>query len=205
MKRRAFLAGMVCVSTSGCAVLQGRGQSSVPTAQEGFVVREAPVAAGNLTSFFPEGDTVFMSGSINSDTVAGFEAVRTSNPKARKLVMLQADGQAGSAETIAFGRALRNAGFNTHLRNDSVITGGAIDAFLGGRNRTIEDGAVLAVQSPENEAALQGYTTEMVGGDGYARFAQKFGRRRRARPMTIAEIGAMGIVSANTGNVIVAN
>lgn len=45
----------------------------------------------------------------------------------------------------------------------------------------------------------------MVGGDGYARFADEFDGRRRPRAMTIAEIGAMGIVSANVGNVLEEN
>ena len=58
--------------------------------------------------------------------------MRDANPKANRLVILELDGPAGSAATMGFGRAVREAGFSIHLRNDSVISGGAIDAFLGG-------------------------------------------------------------------------
>jgi len=174
-------------------------------AREGFVVREAPVPQNNMTAFLPEGDTIFLSGSINEDTAVGFASVREANPDARRLVMLEADGVAGSPETLAFGRAVREAGFSRHLRNDSVISGGAVDAFIGGTQRTMEDGAVIAVKSGQDVEAHKAFATEMVGGDGYARFEQEFGQRRRPRAMTIAEIGAMGIVSANVGNVLETN
>lgn len=158
-----------------------------------------------MTAFLPEGDTIYLSGSINEDTATGFAAVREANPKASRLVLLEADGPAGSVAAMDFGRAVREAGFSTHLRNDSVISGGAIDAFIGGTQRTMEDGAVIAVASGQDVEAHKSFATEMIGGDGYARFAEKFGGRRRPRPMTIAEIGAMGIVSANAGNVLAVN
>ncbi len=203
MNKRAFLIGLGAVGLSGCAAL--RKKPAVPVVREGFVVRERPVAQNNMTAFLAEDDTIFISGSINADTVAGFAAVREANPKARRLVFLDADGPAGSSEAMAFGRAVRESGFSTHLRNDSVISGGAVDGFIGGTQRTMEDGAVIGVVSGADAEAHKSFATEMTGGDGYARFAEQFGRKRRPRPMTIAEIGAMGIVSANVGNVLAAN
>jgi len=203
MNRRAFTLGAITLGLSGCSVL--RPSQPVPVVQEGFVVRPAAVAQDNMTAFLHEGDTIFLSGSINEDTKAGFAAVREANPNATRLTILEADGVAGSDAAMSFGRAIREAGFSTHLRNDSVISGGAIDAFLGGTQRTMEDGAVVAVLRSEDAEAHKTFATEMVGGDGYARFAQEFGKRRRPRPMTIAEIGAMGIVSANVGNVLAVN
>lgn len=203
MNKRAFLFGSFAFGISGCALV--RPKQAVPVAQEGFVVRPAAVAQDNMTAFLPEGDTIYMSGSINEDTATGFETIRAANPKANKLVILQADGPTGSAGALRFGRAVRAAGFSTHLRNDSVISGGAIDAFVGGNQRTMEEGAVIAVVRGNNADAHKTFASEMVGGDGYARFAQEFGGRRRPRAMTIAEIGAMGIVSANVGNVLAVN
>lgn len=203
MNKRAFLLVLSAVGLSGCGMF--RRVEPVPVAREGFIVREAPVPQNNMTAFLPEGETIFMSGSINEDTATGFASVREANPDARRLVMLEADGVAGSPETLAFGRAVREAGFSTHLRNDSVISGGAVDAFIGGTQRTMEDGAVIAVRTGQDVEAHNAFATEMVGGDGYARFAEQFGRRRRPRAMTIAEIGAMGIVSANVGNVLAEN
>ncbi|MGH1577226.1 hypothetical protein [Planktotalea sp.] len=203
MKRRAFIISMAVVGVAGCSKL--RKSPSVPVVREGFIVKPAPVAQNNMTSFLPEGDTIYLSGSINEDTATGFAAVREANPKATRLVLLEADGPAGSAGAMAFGRAVREAGFSTHLRNDSVISGAAVDAFVGGTQRTMEEGAVIAVSRSEDADAHKAFATDMTGGEGYARFAQQFGRRKRPRPMTIAEIGAMGIVSANVGNVLATN
>lgn len=193
-RRLLALGALGAVATlPGCAIF--RRIPPVPVAREGFIVREAAVAQPNMTAFLPEGDTVYMSGEVNSDTVAGFEAVRASNPDARRLVILEAGGETGTEASIAFGRAIREAGFATHLRNDSVVSGGAVDAFLGGTRRTIEEGAVVGAARGANADAHKGFVAEMTGGDGYARYAQEFGGRRRPRAMTIAEIGAMGITS----------
>lgn len=207
MHKRSFLLGAAALGLSGCGLFKKAptGAVPVPVAQEGFVVRPAAVAQDNMTAFLPEGDTIYMSGSVNEDTAVGFETVRAANPDAKRLVILQADGPAGTDAAIKFGRAVREAGFATHLRNDSVISGGAVDAFIGGTQRTMEEGAVIAVVRGEDAQAHSSFATEMVGGDGYARFAQEFGARKRPRAMTIAEIGAMGIVSANVGNVLAAN
>lgn len=202
MNKRAFLAGLGAVVLSGCGAVRS---SNVPVVRDGFVVRPKPVAQDNMTAFLPEGDTIYLSGSINEDTAAGFAAVREANPKAKRLVFLQADGPAGSPSAMRFARDVRAAGFSTHLRNDSVISGGAVDAFVGGTQRTIEDGAVIGVMRGADAKAHQQFAMEMTGGDGYARFAEEYGGKRRPRPMTIAEIGAMGIVSANAGNVLAEN
>ena len=128
--------------------------------------------------------------------------MRDANPKANRLVILEADGPTGSAATMGFGRAVREADFSTHLRNESMISGGAIDAFLGGTQRIMEEGVVIGVARGADTEAHKGFDTEMTGGDGYARFADEFGGRHSPRAMTIAEIGAMGIVSANVGNAL---
>ena len=130
--------------------------------------------------------------------------MRDANPKANRLVILESDGPAGSAATMGFGRAVREAGFSTHLRNDSVINGVTIDAFLGGTQRIMEEGVVIGVARGADTEAHKRFATEMNGGDGYARFADEFAGRHSPRAMTIAEIGAMGIVSANAGNVLAA-
>lgn len=205
MQRRVFMsAGLAAsaVALSGCAGLGRNSSGLAGAASEGFIVRPKPVPSDAMTEFLPEGETVYMSGTINPDTATGFVAVQQANPKARRLVMLQADGRAGSPEAMAFGRALRTAGFSTHLRNDSVITGGAVDAFLGGTQRTLEDGAVVASARTGSDEAYQAYVRDMTGGDGYARFSEKFGGKRRPRRMTIAEIGAMGVVSGASAEVM---
>ncbi len=203
MHKRTFILGLAAAGLSGCGLR--RNAAPVPVVRDGFIVKEAPVAQDNMTAFLPEGDTIYMSGSVNEDTATGFAAVRQAHPQANRLVFLQADGPAGSPAAIGFGKAVREAGFSTHLRNDSVISGGAVDAFIGGTNRTMEDGAVIAVARAEDTEAHKSFATEMTGGDGYARFADEFGGRRRPRTMTIAEIGAMGIVSANDGKALAVN
>ena len=68
----------------------------------------------------------------------------------------------------------------------------------------MEAGVVIGVARGADTEAHKRFATEKTGGDGYARFADEFGGRHSPLAMTIAEIGAMGIVSANTGNVLAA-
>lgn len=87
------------------------------------------------------------------------------------MVILEANGPAGSAAKMGFGRAVREANFSTHLCKESVISGRAVDAFLGGTQRTMEEGVVIAVARGADIEAHKVFAMEMTGGDGYARFA----------------------------------
>ena len=124
-----------------------------------------------MTAFLPEGDTIYLSGSINEDTAVGFSAVHDANPKANLLVTLEANGPAGSAATMGFGRAVWEARFSTQLCKESVISGRAVDAFLGGTQRSMEEDVMIAVARGADIEAHKGFAKEMTGGDGYARFA----------------------------------
>lgn len=173
---------------------------------EGYIVRPEPERAENMMELLPQGDTVFISGTINQDSAVALRTVKQANPDLQRAVFLDADGATGSAGGIALGRELREAGLSTHLRNDSRVSGAAVDAFLGGTRRTLEDGAMVgAVRSDGADEDYAAYVMEMTSGDGYARYVQEFGGRRRPRPMTIAEIGAMGLISRPEESVLAAN
>lgn len=199
-RRRCIALLAASAALPGCALFQRREARGD---NDGFIVREAPVAQANMTEIIPAGDTMFISGTINEDTATAFAAVKEGNPELKQVVFLDVDGPIGGPGGIALGRAVRAAGMRTHLRNDSRVSGGAVDAFLGGTQRTLEDGAVIAaVKGAPDLDAHRSYVTEMTGGDGYARFANEFGGRRRPRPMTIAEIGAMGVISGPEASVL---
>ena len=200
MKRRAVLTMLAAAGLSGCGAF---GKTPVRSPEDGFIVRgTVPVRSQDATEFFVDGDTVFVSGMVNADTPTGFGAVRDANPNLKQLVMLDVKGPSGTAESIAFGSAIRTAGLTTHLRNDSSISGAGVDAFLGGTRRSLEDGAVIKAVKGDNPDAHKIFVRQMTGGDAYARFADQYGNKRRGQVMTIAEIGAMGLISGTAREVM---
>lgn len=175
-------------------------------ASEGIIVRPKPVAQANMMELVPEGDTVFLSGTINDDSTAALRVVQEANPELRRVVFLEAEGETGSDAGIALGQFLREEGLETHLRNDSRVSGAAVDAYLGGTQRSYEEGAMVgALRGQAGSEAHVAYVTQMTGGDGYARYAAQFGGRRRPTPMTIAEIGAMGVITRSQESIPAAN
>ena len=204
MKRRALLSMIAAAPVLGACSAWPRNPNRATN--EGIIVRPEPVAQANLMELIPSGDSVFVSGEMNTDSADGLAAVIEANPEIKRVVFVDATGETGGPGGIRMGRVIRNAGLRTHLRNDSRVSGGAVDAFLGGTQRTLEDGAMVGALKGQagNDMHLI-YVEEMTGGAGYARYAYQFGGRRRPRPMTIAEIGAMAVISRPEDSVLAAN
>lgn len=204
MKRRYFLGLLFgSVAVSGCARLT---PSQIRDTSDGIIVKPAPERAGNATEFLPDGATLYVSGGVNADTATAFNAVLGANPALAHIVFLSLSAPQASEGAQDFARAIRRAGLSTHARNDSVLEGGAIDAYLGGTRRTMEQGAVFGVLTPSTDAEnYAGFVNEMTGGDGFARYSAKFGGAKRPRHMTIAEIGAMGLISGSAQEVMTQN
>lgn len=133
------------------------------------------------TEFRVEGDTVLMSGDINSKTLDQFEAVIAAHPNIKTLVELDVPGSLDDDTMIALAYRVRELGLNTHLTSSSAIYSGGVDLFLAGVRRTMEPGARIGVHSwsdgqreavdyprdaPEHEQNRR-YIEDMLGDDAF--------------------------------------
>lgn len=100
-----------------------------------------------VTSLQVEGDKLYVMDILNSKTFGQMKAIIEENPQVETLVFTAMPGSIDDETTFAMGRWLREQGLNTHLTAKSAIASGAVDLFLSGVERTMEDGAQLGVHS----------------------------------------------------------
>lgn len=92
-------------------------------------------------------DRVEMAGATDSATPAQFAAMLRNHPGVRRLVLLRCPGTYDDIANLKLGRMIREAGLATHVPANGSVRSGAVDLFLAGRERVIEDGAEFAVHS----------------------------------------------------------
>ncbi len=86
-------------------------------------------------------------GVTGSATPAQFQAMLRDYPALARLEFIEAPGTDDDSANLATGRLIRAAGLETHVPADGSVRSGAVELFLAGRTRTIEDGAEFAVHS----------------------------------------------------------
>lgn len=100
-----------------------------------------------ITSLQVKGDKLYVMDILNSKTFGQMKEVINANPQVDTLVFTAMPGSIDDETTFAMGRWLREQNLNTHLTAKSVIASGAVDLFLSGVERTMENGAQLGVHS----------------------------------------------------------
>lgn len=183
MNRRRILLGGAALSLTACGAIGPRRDTTDVMVINGFLA---------------EGDTVFLSGEIDASAPQRFAQLRAANPGLAKLVIAEATGKQGGAGALALGRAVRAAGMTTELRSDSVAIGGAVDVFLGGATRVMQDGAILRYKGRnlDRDADYKAYLTDMVGAP-FVGFVDESLPKLRARDLRLHEIQRYGLISGN--------
>ena len=100
-----------------------------------------------ITRFEVKGDKLYVAELLNSKTFGQIQRVVGDNPQVKTLVFTAMEGSIDDETTFKMGRWIRKQGLSTHLTARSVIASGAVDLYLSGVNRTMEDGAKLGVHS----------------------------------------------------------
>ncbi|MEM9600614.1 MAG: hypothetical protein AAF926_06300 [Pseudomonadota bacterium] len=100
-----------------------------------------------LTELTADGDQLYIMGELNSKSFAQVQTAISEHPEIDTLVFTAMPGSLDDETTFAMGRWLREEGLNTHLTARSVIASGAVDLYLSGVSRTMEQGAQLGVHS----------------------------------------------------------
>lgn len=88
-----------------------------------------------------------MMGSTDSASPAHFDAMLRDFPQITILEMIEAPGTSNDIANLAVGRRIRSAGIATHVPNGGSVRSGAVELFLAGVTRTVDDGAQFAVHS----------------------------------------------------------
>ncbi len=125
-----------------------------------------------------------LTGSTDTASPHQFEAMLRDFPGIAVLEMIEAPGTSNDIANLAVGRRIREAGIVTHVPRGGSVRSGAVELFLAGAQRTMEQGAQFAVHSwldnhgrqpgdfaadaPENRLYLD-YYVEMGMTEGGAR------------------------------------
>lgn len=111
-------------------------------------VGDASIALGEFGPFLVATPRVaLMVGSTNSRSPEDFDAMLGRFPGIETIKMIEAPGTSNDIANLALGRKIREAGISTHVPHDGSVRSGAVELFLAGQNRIIEDGAEFAVHS----------------------------------------------------------
>lgn len=86
-------------------------------------------------------------GSTDSSSPRHFDAMLRDFPNLAVLDMIEAPGTSNDIANLAVGRRIRAAGIATHVPRGGSVRSGAVELFLAGAHRSLEDGAQFAVHS----------------------------------------------------------
>lgn len=157
---------------------------------------------GQTTSFVVDGQTLEVSGTLNQNTLAAFEAVIAEHPGVNRLVLLDVPGSVDDDANLQLGHRVRDLGLDTHLTATSEVYSGGSDLFLAGVNRSMEQGAIIGVHSwgtatesatdfPKEHPVHQSYvdyTARMLGSAEFYWFTLTAAPAEGMHNMTPAEI-----------------
>lgn len=100
-----------------------------------------------ITEFTINGDILYMSKEINSQTPDQLKNIITNNPQIQTIVMLDVPGSLDDEANFPMAYWVREQGLHTRLESTSHIASGGVDFFLAGVNRSMQDGAMMGVHS----------------------------------------------------------
>lgn len=86
-------------------------------------------------------------GSTNRGSIAAFEAMLAEHPGIETLELVEAPGTSDDVANLALARKIRAEGIATHVPTGGSVRSGAVELFLAGQTRTIDEGAEFAVHS----------------------------------------------------------
>ncbi len=86
-------------------------------------------------------------GTTNAASPAQFAALLRAYPRMRTLDLVEAPGTEHDRANLAVGRMIREAGLTTRVPRGGSVRSGAVELFLAGARREVEDGAQFAVHS----------------------------------------------------------
>lgn len=94
-----------------------------------------------------DGNRAELRGATDAATPAQFAAMLADHPGLARLDLAWSPGTYDDRANLKLGRMIRAAGLATHVPGTGSVRSGAVELFLAGAHRTVEDGAEFAVHS----------------------------------------------------------
>lgn len=94
-------------------------------------------------------------GITDEQTPREFAAMLRDYPALAELDLIECPGTFDDHANLALGRMIRRAGLETHVPADGSVRSGAVELFIAGAHRSIDEGARFAVHAWEDEDGLQ--------------------------------------------------
>ncbi|MBB6521248.1 hypothetical protein [Pseudoteredinibacter isoporae] len=155
-----------------------------------------------LTETKVDGNRLYLKGIINGKSFEHVKQVLNDNPQLDTLVLTVMPGSIDDEVNLQMCHFVREKGLNTYLLHNSVIASGAVDLFMSGVERKMEEGAMLGVhswsdgfkealdypQNAEEHAPYRVFYQSMVGSDEFYWYTLRAARADDIHWMTDAEI-----------------
>ena len=123
----------------------------VETGSARFVPAREAVERQAIASYGPfrvlDGRSAALVGVTDSASPAQFAAMLRDYPALATLEMIECPGTENDRANFRLGRMIRAAGVATHVPSGGSVRSGAVELFLAGATRRIDDGAEFAVHS----------------------------------------------------------
>ena len=112
------------------------------------IASNAPRVLAQYGPFVVTGPNVAaLVGGTDGQSPLHFDAMLRDFPELARLEMVEAPGTSNDLANLEVGRMIRAAGIATHVPSGGSVRSGAVELFLAGTTRTLEDGAQFAVHS----------------------------------------------------------
>lgn len=111
-----------------------------------LTINEALITGGN-SALTVSGTDAFLNGELGTQTYVQMRDMIAANPAVTRLVIQKSSGSVNDDINMHTGRLIRGATLATHVPADGDINSGAVDLFVAGVTRTVENGGVLGVHS----------------------------------------------------------
>ncbi|WP_379923439.1 hypothetical protein [Erythrobacter sp. R86502] len=115
----------------------------------------APSQMAGIARFGPfrviDGQRAALVASTDAESPQAFAAMLAAYPGLKTIEFADAPGTSHDLANLRLGRAIRAAGLATHVPAGGSARSGAVELFLAGTRRTMEEGALFAVHSWRDE------------------------------------------------------
>jgi hypothetical protein len=154
MRRAAFLAALLCAAP---AHAQGYVVTNTVTVEE-WVEDGAERLVTSGAPMLPDGEAygpfrvlderrAALVDATDAASPREFQAMLRDHPGIAAIEMVECPGTDDDTANLALGRMIRAAGIATHVPANGSVRSGAVELFLAGSTRAIDDGAEFAVHA----------------------------------------------------------